>query len=121
LLFALVYLVLRRRVRLVVGPSDDLNADVELIVLHQQLKVLKRQVGRPRLRLGDRLFITEISMVLARTRWSSFLVRPQTLLRWTGSLVRRQWTYLGRSVGGRPPIADEVREFILRMGRENPT
>jgi len=120
LLFALVYLVLRRLVRLVVGPSDDLNADVELIVLHHQLKVLKRQVGRPCLRRGDRLFMAAISRVLPRTRWSSFLVRPQTLVRWHRELVRRKWIYLGRPVGGRPPIADEVRELILRMGRENP-
>jgi len=35
-------------------------------------------------------------------------------------LVRRKWTYRRRSVGGRPPIPDEVRELIPQMGRENP-
>jgi hypothetical protein len=33
--------------------------------------------------------------------------------------VRRKWTYSRRSLGGRPPIAEEVRDLILRMGREN--
>ncbi len=32
----------------------------------------------------------------------------------------RKWTYRRNAVGGRPPIAGDVRELILRMGRENP-
>jgi putative transposase len=34
--------------------------------------------------------------------------------------VRRKWTYRHASTGGRPAIATEVRELILRIGRENP-
>jgi hypothetical protein len=48
------------------------------------------------------------------------VVRPQTLLRWHRELVRRKWTYRHRSPGGRPQVAAEVQELILRMGRENP-
>jgi hypothetical protein len=32
--------------------------------------------------------------------------------------VRRKWTRKRKS-GGRPPIPDEVRELIVRMGRDN--
>ena len=120
MLFALVYLLLRRVVRSIAGSSSETSTEVELVVLRHQLMVLKRQVGRPRLRRRDRLFMAAISGVLPRGRWSSFLVTPQTLLRWHRELVRRKWTYRRRSVGGRPPIPDEVRELILRMGRENP-
>jgi hypothetical protein len=42
------------------------------------------------------------------------------LLRWRRELVRRKWTFRGRSVSGRPPISAEVRELILRFARENP-
>jgi putative transposase len=120
-LFALVYLVLRRVVQLIAGSFNELmSAEVEVVVLRHQLKVLKRQVGRPRLRRRDRLFMAAISRTLPRARWSSFVVSPQTLLRWHRELVRRKWTHRRRSVGGRPPIPDEVREFILRMARENP-
>jgi putative transposase len=120
LLIALVYLLLRRLVRLVADSPSDLKRDVELVVLRHQLKVLRRQVGRPRLRRRDRLFMAVMSRALPRTRWSSFLVSPQTLLHWHRELVRRKWSFRLTSVGGRPPISDEVRELIVRMGRENP-
>jgi transposase InsO family protein len=61
-----------------------------------------------------------ISRALPRDRWSSFLVCPQTHLRWHRDLVRRKWTFRRRPVGGRPPVTGEVRELILRMERENP-
>jgi transposase InsO family protein len=119
--FALVHLLLRRLVRLIVGSSNDqMNTEVELVVLRHQLKVLKRQAGRPHLRHRDRLFMVTISRVLPRARWSAFVVSPQTLLRWHRELVRRKWTFRRKSAGGRPPIPDEVRDLILRMGRENP-
>ena len=120
-LFALVYLLLRRAVGSIAGSSrDQINYEVELVVLRHQLMVLKRQVGSPRLRRRDRLFMAAISGALPRARWSSFVVSPQTLLRWHRELVRRKWTYRRPPRGGRPAISDEVRQLILRMGRENP-
>jgi putative transposase len=120
-LFAFMYLLLRRLVRVIAGSSSELmNTEVEVVVLRHQLMVLKRQAGRPRLRRRDRLFLAALSRVLPRARWSAFVVSPQTLLRWHRELVRRKWTYARRSSGGRPPISEEIRELILRMGRENP-
>jgi hypothetical protein len=100
-LFALLYLLLRRVVRLIAGSSNDLDRDIELAVLRHQLMVLKRQVGGPRLRRRDRLFMAALGSFLSRARWSSFLVSPQTLLRWHRDLVKGR----GRS-GGSPPAAD---------------
>jgi putative transposase len=120
MLLALVYLLLRRLVVLATGSSDGRQNDIEVLVLRHQLSVLRRQVGRPRLRRRDRLFLAAVSRALPRPRWSAFLVSPQTLLRWHRELVRRKWTYARRSLGGRPPIVEEVRDLILRMGRENP-
>ena len=121
MVFALVYLLLRRLVRLTaISANEQLDTEVELVVLRHQLKVLRRQVGRPRLRRPDRVFMAAMSRVLPRARWSAFLVSPQTLLRWHRELVRRKWTFRRRSTGGRPPISGDVRDLILRMGRENP-
>jgi hypothetical protein len=54
-----------------------------------------------------------------RWRWSSFLVTPDTILRWHRRLVARKWTqaqHLGRTPGACRPCdcAD------LRLARENP-
>jgi hypothetical protein len=54
-----------------------------------------------------------------RERWTSFLVSPQTLLRWHRELVRRKWTFRHHHPG-RPRIDPEVLELVLLLGRENP-
>jgi putative transposase len=54
-----------------------------------------------------------------RERWGSFLVTPQTLLRWHRTLVRRKWTYGKERTPGRPPIDPQTVELIFRMAREN--
>jgi hypothetical protein len=120
MLFPLLYLLLRRLLQLTAGSSNDLDRDIELTVLRHQLMVLKRHVGRPRLCRRDRLFMAALGRLLPRARWSSFLVSPKTLLRWHRDLVQGKWTFGRISSGGRPPMSEEVRDLILRMGRENP-
>lgn len=120
MLFAFVYLLLCRLIRLIRGSDSAFDDKVELAVLRHQLAVLKRQVGRPALCHRDRLFMAVLSRALPRNRWSSFVVTPSTLLRWHRELVPRKWTFRHRSVSGRPPISPEVRELILRFARENP-
>jgi hypothetical protein len=66
--------------------------DIELLVLRHQVKVLQRQVKRPRLHRLDRVLLAAASRALTRSTWSSFVVRPETLLHWHRELVRRKWT-----------------------------
>ena len=100
MLFAVFYLLLRRLVALA-GAAEDRHNDIEVLVLRHQLAVLQRGVGRPRLRRRDRLFMAALSRVLPRPRWSSFLVSPQTLLRWHRELVRSGPILTGPPAGGR--------------------
>ena len=50
MLLSLLYLLLRRLVRLVACSSNELNSEIEVVVLRHQLMVLKPQVGKPRFR-----------------------------------------------------------------------
>jgi putative transposase len=81
--------------------------------------VLRRQVKRPELRPADRAVLAALSGALPRRRWSSFLVTPDTILRWHRRLVTRKWTHASPG-GGRPPLADQMVGLILRLAQENP-
>ena len=94
----------------------DAAKDLELLVLHHQLSVLRRQVPRPRLEPADRALLAAISRVLPRSRWSCFLVKPETLLRWHRRLVAGAWTYPRGP--GRPPLDEDLQALIVRLARE---
>lgn len=111
--------MLHRLVRLIAGSSNDMDREIELTVLRHQVKILNRRVGRPRLSPRP-LIMAALGRLLPRARWSSFLVSPQTLLRWHRELVKGKWTFKRIPVGGRPPMSEEVQDLIIRMGRENP-
>ncbi len=119
MLFFLIYAVVHRWLRLSVRSRERALA-IENAVLRHQLAVLRRGVKRPRLTRLDRVLLTAASRLMPRGRWSSFLVTPQTLLRWHRELVRRKWTYRRKKVAGRPPVDPELRDLVIRMGRENP-
>jgi hypothetical protein len=117
---SILYLILCRVLGLF-RSKDRLTAEaeIEIAVLRHQLTVLRRQVKRPVYRTSDRTFFAASSRLLWREAWDAFLVRPETLLRWHRQLVRRKWTKPHRPPGS-PALDPEVRELILRLGRENP-
>jgi putative transposase len=120
-LFSLLYLVLRRVLRVLLpARRDDGDAEAELLVLRHELKVLRRQVSPPRYRRRDRMLLAGVSRLLPRSAWKAFSVTPETLLRWHRELVCRKWTFRRRGTPGRPPIGDEVRGLVVRLARENP-
>jgi putative transposase len=115
-----LYLMTCRLVGMLLGSLRSQHAkDVEIVVLRHQLAVLRRQVKRPAFRPADRAVLALLSRALPRSRWSIFLVTPDTILRWHRRLVTRKWTQPYRR-GGRPPLADHLVALILRLARENP-
>ena len=96
--------------------------DAELLLLRHELSVLRKSVKRPRLRMADRLTLSALAMRLPRSAWNSLIVRPETVLGWHRALIRRKWAaYAGRSRPGRPRLAEECRQLILRLAKENPS
>ena len=117
---ALLYLLLRRL--LGVLSSKDRTAEqvrLENLVLRHEVAILRRQVKRPVYRMHDRALLAAASRILPRERWSAFLVRPETLVRWHRRLVARKWTRPHRRPG-RPSLDPEIRRLILRLAKENP-
>ena len=116
----LAYLMLCRSIQLLaLLTRDDAAKDLEILVLRHQLTVLRRQVPRPRLQPADRALLAAISRVLPRPRWSCFLVKPETLLRWHRRLVAGAWSYPHRGPG-RPQLDDDMQRLIVRLATENP-
>jgi putative transposase len=87
--------------RLVARSVDDGSNDIEILVLRHQLKVPRRQLGRPKVRPVDRALLAVAARALPGDRWASFMVTPQTLLRWHRELVKRKWTYRSKRTGYR--------------------
>jgi hypothetical protein len=112
----LAYLTLCRSIQLLVLLArGDATKDLEILVLHHQLAVLRRQSTRPKLGPGDRALLAAVSRVLPRSRWSCFFVTPETLLHWHRRLVAGAWTYPYRRTG-RPPLDQELQQLIVRLG-----
>src|SRR6266536_2947733 len=100
-ILSFLYWMFRRLLELfVLCGRGERAKDVEILVLRHELRVLRRQIARPRVGVADRALLAALIQVLPRAQRRSFLVQPATLLRRHRQLVRRRWTYPGR-----PPLA----------------
>src|SRR4029450_14166242 len=77
---------------------------LENVALRHQLAVLKRSVGRPRLRPRHRIFWLWLARLWAGWRSSLLIVRPATVLAWhrKGFQLYWRWKSRRRSVGRTP-------------------
>ena len=100
-------------------PRQRLQA--EILVLRHQLNVLRqRGPRRPHLRWADRALFIWLYRRCPRILSAITIVRPETVLRWHRMGFVAYWRWKSRCPGGRPRIAQEVRDLIRRMSLENP-
>jgi transposase InsO family protein len=100
-------------------PQQRLEA--EILVLRHQLNVLQRHTPRRRLQLrwADRALFIWLYRRYPRILDAVTIVRPETVVRWHRKGFAAYWRWKSRSPGGRPRIAQEVRDLIRRMSLEN--
>jgi putative transposase len=91
---SLCYVLVRRVLQVAVWRwRSGAVKELEIAVLRHELAILRRHTKRPALTTVDRLLLAASSRLLPQTAWSSFIITPDTLLRWHRRLVARCWTY----------------------------
>jgi putative transposase len=120
MLVRLVALIGRQLFRLVLfSCRSSRSKDIELLVLRQEVSVLRRQVKRPKVRPEERIILYVLQRLRPACERISSLVTPDTLRRWHRELVRRKWRQPHR-VTPRRSIPLETQLLVWRMAKENP-
>jgi len=95
------------------------NREREIILLRQQILILKRQLARKSITTPvERTAMLLFSRSLANLRKAILIIQPETLIGWHRKLIRWRWTY-SANMPGRPRKTREIRNLILRLAKEN--
>jgi hypothetical protein len=106
MLFACAYSVLRLLLDLVDVRLRVSDPEAELLLLRHQLRVVRRQVKRPHLGVGDRTIMAALSRRVSRAALVGMLVQPRRF--WAGTA---SWC----AGSGRCSVAVEVQGDLLSI------
>jgi hypothetical protein len=93
----------------------------EILVLRQQLNVLRRQVSkRPQLSNTDRFLFVWLYRWFPSVLSAIAILRPETIIRWHRAGFQSYWRERSRKPVGRPRISAELRRNLIgAMSRAN--
>ena len=97
-----------------------MTVHLELLVLRQELAVLRRQVPHPKTKREERLVLTVLQWLRPLHERLSSLFTPDTFRRWHRELVRRKWDGPHR-INKRKTIPLQTQLVVWRLSQENPT
>src|SRR5262245_16452547 len=92
----------------------------EILILRQQLNVLRRQVSkRPQLSNTDRFLLVGLYRWFPSVLSAIAILRPETIIRWHRAGFQSYWRERSRKPVGRPRISAELRNLIGAMSHSN--
>ena len=92
-----------------------------------QIQVMMEKLGRKRILLTDdqrrRLAVKGKILGPKALMELTTIVTPDTILRWHRQLIADKWNFTHRrkTKQGRPSVAEEIKQLVLRMAQSNPT
>src|SRR6266487_3650102 len=96
------------------------NLEAEILVLRQQINVLRRRASkRAHLNNTDRFLFVWLYRWFPSVLGAIAIVRPETIVRWHRAGFRAHWRWRSRNRVGRPKVLMEVRTLIGEMSRAN--
>ncbi len=95
--------------------------EAEILVLRQQINVLRRASSRKLpFSLIDRLILGCVCRLFPKVYDALAIVRPETVIRWHRAGFRSYWRWRSRHRCGRPTVPLEIRRLIRQMSIANP-
>src|SRR5438094_4073 len=96
------------------------NLEAEILVLRQQINVLRRRASkRPHFNNTDRFLFVWLYRWFPSVLDAIAIVRPETIVRWHRAGFRAYWRWRSRNRVGRPKVSIELRTLIGEMSCAN--
>ena len=113
----------KRMLATVTGEIEPmLLARIEYLI--EENRILRNQLERrPRLNDAERESLARKAIALGKLLADTVtIVKPETILKWHRRLVARKFDGSARRrTRGRPPVTEDIEEFVVTAARENPT
>jgi putative transposase len=103
---------------LALSARSSASKNAEILILRHEVAVLRRGNPKPKIDWADRAVLASLARILPRALRAHRIITPGTLLRWHRRMVTRKWTQ--PKAPGRPLLADELAELIVKLARDNP-